>query len=584
MKSRGGTTHAGRFSLLFVALTAIVTSHTPVVASASSLERTPDPRYRSVPSPAACAMAQRVNNQSEILECLRGVGPSPYSPGLAESHALEGPPTPAHSGPASVADCGLPGIDDRCEKWAAVYDDAELYGDIYPIDDVSASDTFRRMAVSPIGDRVFSLSVSIDQKPLRPPIGRWAIVTTNAETGDQLWVAHRPWPAETLVDIAASPDGSRVYVTGFQTVGQRDGDWYPLLNTNVVTIAYDAAIGKKLWERTFRATPLGHRSGDEYDLHSVDAGLGVVTSPTGDRLYVTGITEATQGFYDVLVLAYDAATGVSEWSSVYDTSTTDYPHARDEAIAYLAEVSPDGKRLYLAGYSCKSESSQDPCDYLAVAYQAHDSQSPSGDGRRLWVQRLGAGPRSDAPTSLDVAPDGSRLYLTGFRGGSDASPGYVTAAYEAVTGERIWVSGYADGTVRWPSLAASPRGDKVFVTGGPRTVAYDAAVGEQVWEVVSNDGQLASVAVSPDGNRVYASGSRLISGAAERLPVSLAYDAATGQQAWVAIYQRLFATGLSVVVEVGPGGTVFTANQLTPEVDLSMRGNLADWGIQAYEP
>ena len=135
-------------------------------------------------------------------------------------------------------------------------------------------------------------------------------------------------------------------------------------------------------------------------------------------------------------------------------------------------------------------------------------------GARLWVQRYnGPGNGNDAASSVAVSPDGSRVFVTGASQGTTLGPDYATVAYSAATGARLWVTRYngpANGDDAARSVAVSPGGSRVYVTGGSypgsATPAYSAATGAQLWLARHNDMLLAAVAVSPGGSRVYVTG------------------------------------------------------------------------------
>jgi outer membrane protein assembly factor BamB len=126
--------------------------------------------------------------------------------------------------------------------------------------------------------------------------------------------------------------------------------------------------------------------------------------------------------------------------------------------------------------------------------------------------------------ALGVSPDGTTVFVTGDSAGYKGHSDYATLAYDASTGDQLWVARY-DGPVhaddRISALAVSPDGAKVFVTGGSytgltagwdyATVAYDTSTGDQLWLARYNGpaskGDLATaLAVSPDGTRVFVTG------------------------------------------------------------------------------
>ena len=146
-------------------------------------------------------------------------------------------------------------------------------------------------------------------------------------------------------------------------------------------------------------------------------------------------------------------------------------------------------------------------DYATVAYSA-------ATGARLWVARYnGPANGNDAASSVAVSPGGSRVFVTGASQGTRSGPDYATVAYSAATGARLWVARYngpANGDDAARSVAVSPSGSAVYVTGssypGSTTLAYRAATGTQLWLARHNDMLLAAVAVSPGGSRIYVTG------------------------------------------------------------------------------
>src|SRR4029077_9391886 len=144
-------------------------------------------------------------------------------------------------------------------------------------------------------------------------------------------------------------------------------------------------------------------------------------------------------------------------------------------------------------------------------------------GAVLWTAfDHGPGAGDDQAQSLAVSPDGSRVFVTGSSSDPQGTFRYTTIAYDAATGARRWVARYSYQHLRADaaSVAVSPSGTQVFVTGGSAgptgqssfaTVSYDAATGASQW-VARYTAQLgrtagaAAVAVSPDGSTVYVAG------------------------------------------------------------------------------
>src|SRR5260221_3800447 len=63
-------------------------------------------------------------------------------------------------------------------------------------------------------------------------------------------------------------------------------------------------------------------------------------------------------------------------------------------------------------------------------------------GARLWVRRFsGPGNGSDVANSVAVSPGGGTVFVTGGRTGA-ASESYLTVAYNAASGARLWTARY----------------------------------------------------------------------------------------------------------------------------------------------
>ncbi len=162
-------------------------------------------------------------------------------------------------------------------------------------------------------------------------------------------------------------------------------------------------------------------------------------------------------------------------------------------------------------------------------------------GEQLWVQRFnGTGNLDDAGKSVAVSPDGSRVFVGGYSYGATTEADYATFAYDTHTGAELWASfyDYANSYDYGTDLAVSPGGSLVFITGsgsaGITTVAYDATTGSQQWVAHYEADQPTAIAVSPDGSSVFVEGDV---GRAHGLDfVTIAYDATSGARRWAVRY------------------------------------------------
>jgi PQQ-like domain/Phosphoesterase family len=153
------------------------------------------------------------------------------------------------------------------------------------------------------------------------------LVAYDAGTGSREWAGRFEVPGQGYSfanSVAVSPDGSRVYAGGMEAGGPK--------GERLVTLAVDPS-GSKQWQRTYT----GKRNG-------LNAAAGMVVSPGGASLYVTGATQDRGTWYDYTTLAYDAATGASIWVARYVG-----PVKNDDASAI--GVSPDGSAVFVTGGS-----------------------------------------------------------------------------------------------------------------------------------------------------------------------------------------------------------------------------------------
>src|SRR5262249_44813336 len=145
-------------------------------------------------------------------------------------------------------------------------------------------------------------------------------------------------------------------------------------------------------------------------------------------------------------------------------------------------------------------------------------------------------------------------------GGAADDYDYAVVAYDTATRQELWVARYdgpSHGRDFVTSVAVSPDGTRVFATGnsagGSVTEAYDAATGARLWsDAYAGPAGLGAVgnaiAVSPDGAHVYVEGSshdHLQRGGA----MTVSYASGTGAREWVRRYvstNDLYANGWSV--------------------------------------
>jgi hypothetical protein len=295
------------------------------------------------------------------------------------------------------------------------------------------------IAVSPDNSKLFAVGYGTASVDGRDYV-LWELNATNC---------HRIWKAvayngpgngdDTPTAIGVSPDGSKVFVTGYSQ-GASDGYDY-------ATIAYDTTTGKTVWIRRFD----GPVSGD-------DRARALGVSPDGSTVYVAGsVTEMDAGIRpntDFGVVAYNASNGTVRWTRFYRGVSQDYPDDADGLV-----VSPDGSHIIVTGSSTDEAGAN--LDYATVAW------GPTGAWQ--WASRYnGHDNMDDSPTSLAINPDGSKVFVTGWSTSAASGKDYATLAYDTASGGWVWRrlnNGLGNGDDIANAIAVSPDGSKIAVTG-----------------------------------------------------------------------------------------------------------------------
>jgi WD40 repeat protein len=341
------------------------------------------------------------------------------------------------------------------------------------------------IAVSPDGSKVFVTGFSDSSTTSAD----WATIAYDASTGAKLWVRRFNGPADDVDEaraIGVSPDGSAVFVTGGSFTSAQTSDYQ--------TLAYRASDGSRLWGRRYNGP------GD-----SGDGASAIAISPTGSAVFVTGTSDGASTFADYATVAYAPSNGATLWTKRHNDSIDGDDFAR------AVGVSPDGAMVFVTG-STSAATRYD--NYTTIAYAA-------ATGAKIW-QKSYNGPPDHIDLAHAIAVSSEAVYVTGFsHGGSSTHLDYATVAYKASDGSGLWTKrfdGPGSGDDKATAIAVNPSGSAVFVTGVSyssttlddyATVSYDAATGTTLWvkryQRPSND-VAADVVVSPDGSRVFVTG------------------------------------------------------------------------------
>ena len=288
----------------------------------------------------------------------------------------------------TVAGLCLPTLE-NCEKWSVTVQGPPRPAGQRPDDFPTA------IAISGTTVFVGVTAVNLNLADAYSSTASWTLAAYDLGTGTERWrVFRRSRAYDSLHDVAVSPDGATVVVTG----GAYDGFPVGATDSRIVTVAYDSATGVERWSATWDGNPA-----------AVDNGVVVAFGPDGRSVYVGGVTTPAAGDLDYVTIAYDATNGTQQWVSIYRGLGA----GGTNALFDLA-VSPDGKKVYVTGESAGEREYE--LDYGTVAYDA-------SSGVELWVSR---------PASIFVdracclAVDHDHVYVTG---DSYAGPGEIGRAH-----------------------------------------------------------------------------------------------------------------------------------------------------------
>lgn len=436
------------------------------------------------------------------------------------------------------------------------------------------TDIGRGVVISPDGSRVYVTGESGGSQTRNLD---YATLAYDADTGEQLWESRYDGPfggaADLAADIAVSPDGGTVIITGrSQGVGT---------NTDYATIAYDADTGAELWVARYNGP------GNDRDLPCPVAEFECLVV-TDDMVFVTGNTivdpTAQVNWGDYATVAYSLDTGEELWVAHYDGPT----NSNDSANAI--DVSPDGNTIVVTG---NSPSVDTATDYATVAYNADT-------GDELWVARYnGPGNLSDNANAVVISPDGERVFVSGLdrnencRFSTDQNcMDLATVAYGMDTGEQLWVARYngpGDGSDNNRGIAVSADGGTVVIAGYSdggdsfwdyATIAYDAATGAQSWVSRYNGpGNALDVAyaMTVEGDQVFVTGESLLTPAAPPIPAgnpsytTISYDLATGEELWAEIFDHAGHDDKAMAIEAVEDELGFTVLVTGRSFDFTTR-------------
>jgi hypothetical protein len=325
----------------------------------------------------------------------------------------------------------------------------------------------------------------------------------DAATGEQLWTQEFPGSS---FDLAASPDGRRVFVTGGRLVPTGQGD-----RVEAVTVAYDGATGQPVWTDVLadpepgRFGMLGHRIATDADGSRVAVAASRFSREPGISQGMT---------LSLVVSTYDGSVSANPAGEGSIVSRADYP---TYGVLPAGLVMNDrGDRAYVNHWS-----NEHGTQILTIGVD-------TVRGRVMWSHRFAGLNGSVSWTfpwyfgPIALSPNGLTVYVTGYEGfpGTNMA-GFTLAAMNAETGARNWEDVHHVGNLGTclgcgPSVTVSRGGQIVIAGKQPAAFAYQSSAyayneyGTLQWTRVFRDGRSAvwnSLVSSPNSNLVYISGS-----------------------------------------------------------------------------
>ena len=353
------------------------------------------------------------------------------------------------------------------------------------------------LAVSPSGTRVVSAGATSVTDPQGVGSEEMVVTAHDPATGRQAWqVRQRGADGGAYAARRVAVTDSRVFVAGQRAASHE-----------LVVLAVDALTGRTSWLADHSPAPAGPAEP-----------VAVVATPDGERVFVTAISWKDRPYVQWVTIAYDGATGKQLWVSHH---RVDGSAAQPNGMV----LRPGGDLLYVTGWSKQERTLGARFGFLTIAYD-------TSNGSPVWSGGSSSASGSDdLAWSVDLAPDGRRLYVAGYTGGVTA--GYRLEARDALTGQILW-SSFApllsptqdhEGLFGRARVRSSPGGREVYVAMSAHDAAspagddpcyalagFDTATGRFLWKATYADPSsakarhLEDLAVDPSGKRLYVTG------------------------------------------------------------------------------
>lgn len=366
-----------------------------------------------------------------------------------------------------------------------------------------------------------------------------ALTSLATETQAQLspeWVSRVP----VGTSLAAGPAGIHVDPDGISYITGNSG---PSSNTDITTVSF-APDGSTRWSRTFNSPA-----------SKPDTARGITKSANG-VIYVVGNTLGPNDFANVLVLAYDAATGTLLDTIQYGSS----PFIAEYGVSIVTDAAGN---IYVLGATVG-----DATDAMTLKFNS------GGDlqWRRTWDGAAFGSFSNDASLKILLSSTGDVLVAIAGIAASNHSD-YVVVKYAAGNGATLWEKSWGVSGDDFPADMEIDAAGDIYVTGigidfidKYSTIKLRGSDGQLLWQFYDALGlDHSATGLFLDGvGGVFITGSSDPDGNQSNFNdqfFTVKRDAATGAQLWTHAYGETCVGCYDVPsdVRVDPDGNVFVA-------------------------
>jgi hypothetical protein len=277
---------------------------------------------------------------------------------------------------------------------------------------------FNELVVSPDGSAVYAGGGEHGADMLAQ---NFVTVGFRATDGEKLWVTRdvRTQPTKGnngISDMAITPDGSRVLVTGFDSVASNS--LIVPSTSAILTVAHDTLTGEQAWRHAYG----GPVEGETHFYFSLFQGM-MGLSPDGRTAVVTAAINSHNGTGTV---AYDVATGTPKWG--VESQDALHAYVAVNYLGYYPAVIVGNDRAYVSNRR----------GFGVSQYRTVTMGYSLGTGVLGWTGRLGTNRTLFGGNA--IAADGQRVFVTTadqlYSTGLGPDPGLdstdiLTVAYDA---------------------------------------------------------------------------------------------------------------------------------------------------------